>query len=116
VVIIDDDRDILRTLERALRGHDVMTFGKAREAMDLLRAGGHADVILCDLMMAEYTGMDFHADLARDLPDLAARVIFMTGGAFTLQAQQYVAAVSNPCIPKPFDFGALKRMIAERMS
>lgn len=116
VMIIDDDRDILRTLERALRGHDVATFGKAREAMDLLRSGGHADVILCDLMMAEYTGMDFHADLVRELPDLAARVIFMTGGAFTLQAQQYVAAVPNPCIPKPFDFAALRRLIAERVT
>ena len=114
VVIIDDDRDILRTLERALRGHEVVTFAKAREAMELLQSGGRADVILCDLMMAEYTGMDFHADLARELPDVAARVIFMTGGAFTLQAQQYIAAVPNPCIPKPFDFGALKRMIAER--
>jgi len=114
VLIIDDDRDILHTLKRALRGHNVLTFQKAREALALLQAGERVDIILCDLMMAEYTGMDFHADLARDLPELAARVIFMTGGAFTLQAQQYVAAIANPCIAKPFDLVALKKMIAER--
>ncbi|HEY4187224.1 MAG TPA: ATP-binding protein [Polyangia bacterium] len=116
IVIIDDDRDILRTLERTLHGHEIVTFGKAREAMAWLKSGKHADVILCDLMMAEYTGMDFHADLARERPDVASRVVFMTGGAFTLHAQQYVAAVPNPCVAKPFDVPALKRMIAERMA
>jgi signal transduction histidine kinase len=113
VVIVDDDGEILRTLERALSGHEVVTFCKARQAMEWLRSGKNADVILCDLMMAEYTGMDFHADLARDLPAVANRVVFMTGGAFTLQAQQYVAAVPNTCIPKPFDLEEVKQLVSD---
>jgi signal transduction histidine kinase len=115
ILIVDDDNEILRTLERTLSGHDVVTFCKARQAMEWLRSGKSADVILCDLMMAEYTGTDFHADLARDLPAVAARVVFMTGGAFTRQAQQYVAAVPNPCISKPFDLDALKQLVSDRI-
>ena len=30
------------------------------------------------------------------------RFVFMTGGAFTPRAREFVATVPNPCVAKPF--------------
>lgn len=45
------------------------------------------DVILCDLMMPDTTGMDLHHELVRIAPDQVDRMVFMTGGAFTAKAR-----------------------------
>jgi hypothetical protein len=43
-----------------------------------------------------------HAELVRRGSDLAGRMAFMTGGAYTPEARRLLASVSNPCIDKPF--------------
>ena len=73
------------------------------------------DVILCDLMMPVMTGMDLYAELAATRPALAARMIFMTGGTFTARARDFLAAVPNPAIDKPFDLSALSALLRARV-
>ena len=63
-------------------------------------------------MMPEMTGMDLHRELVRSTPDAASRVIFLTGGAFTTQAADFLDQVDNPRVEKPFDPRALRRLIA----
>ena len=48
------------------------------------------DLILCDLMMPQVTGMDLHAALMQLDAAQASRVVFMTGGAFTPSARSMV--------------------------
>ena len=72
------------------------------------------DVILCDLMMGDMTGMDLYAELGRRSKALAARIVFMTGGVFTDGARDFLAGVPNICIEKPFDLAALRAMVAAR--
>ncbi|MBA2663227.1 MAG: PAS domain S-box protein, partial [Bradymonadaceae bacterium] len=84
VVIIDDERMLLRALARQLgREFQVETYESAREALEHLGLGVLPHVILCDLQMPELSGAQFYRQLLATRPDLAARVIFMTGGAFT---------------------------------
>jgi hypothetical protein len=59
------------------------------------------------------SGMDLHAWLAESHPALAARVVFVTGGAFTPRASEYVARVGNLRIEKPFDAANLAKLVAE---
>ena len=88
VLIVDDEVVFANSLRRMLsREHDVTVANSGRAALELLRAGERFDVILCDLMMPEITGMDVHAQLLQLSPEQADRMIFMTGGAFTPAAQ-----------------------------
>jgi two-component system, NtrC family, sensor kinase len=74
-----------------------------REGLDLLLGGTPFDVILCDLMMRDVTGMDVHAELKKRAPGLEQRLVLMTGGAFTPRARQFLAEVPNARYEKPFD-------------
>jgi CheY-like chemotaxis protein len=66
-------------------------------------AGEKFDLILCDLMMPEMTGMDLHRELSRVAPEQASRMIFLTGGAFTDKARQFLSETVKEYLEKPFD-------------
>jgi CheY-like chemotaxis protein len=90
----------------------VLTADGGRAALALLEEGEQAfDVILCDLLMHGMNGMELHAELDRRWPGLSGRIVFMTGGAFTEAAQDFLARVPNTCIQKPFDLRALRSAI-----
>lgn len=69
------------------------------------------DLILCDLMMPAMTGMEVHDELVRLEPELAARMSFLTGGAFTPRARAFLAVVPNPRLEKPFDPQGLRSFV-----
>ena len=75
--------------------------------------GEKFDLILCDLMMPDMTGMDLHRELARLVPEQASRMIFLTGGAFTAKARRFLSETPKEHIEKPFDPANL-RAIAQR--
>jgi CheY-like chemotaxis protein len=103
ILIVDDEPKLAHTLRMLLEGdHDVEVVLDAREALVRLQNGLCPDAILCDLMMAEMTGMQFHEELTHVAPALAQRVIFMTGGAFTQSARDFLERVSTPWLLKPF--------------
>jgi len=114
VLAVDDEPHVLRSIQRALGGHDVTVAECGRDALTRLESDAGFDVILCDLMMDDMTGMDLHARLRARSAELAGRIVFMTGGVFTDGARDFLAGVSNVCIEKPFDVVALRAMIAAR--
>jgi len=68
ILIVDDDPDIRDSLGEALReeGYQVTQFSSAREALDYLKGGAGADVILLDLFMPDLDGWDFRAEQKSD--------------------------------------------------
>ena len=115
VLVVDDEPQIARVIRAALRSHEVDAVTSAAEALSKLRGGERFDVIICDLMMPEMTGMEFHEALERELPDEARRVVFLTGGAFTAKARTFLEQVKNMRIDKPFEVAALRALVAERL-
>ncbi len=108
VLMVDDEPALGRSTQLLLAPrHDVVPVTRAREALQRLAEGERFDVILCDLMMPEMNGMEFHAELARSAPEYLARIVFMTGGAFTDQARQFLEGIGRPHIEKPFTERAL---------
>ncbi|HVO31302.1 MAG TPA: ATP-binding protein, partial [bacterium] len=114
ILVVDDERSLGLAIRRMLAGdHKVDVTTSAREAIERVQRGEHFDVILCDLMMPEVTGMDVCDELTRTVPDQAAKIIFMTGGAFTQTAQEFFERVPNLRVEKPFDLAALRAVIAQ---
>jgi CheY-like chemotaxis protein len=112
ILVLDDDPAIRDLVMRLLSvEHDVRTFEDPRDAVAAIEAGERFDVIVCDLMMPELTGMDVHERLAVAAPEQAQRMVFMTGGAFTSRARAFMASVPNPKLDKPFTSRALYKAI-----
>jgi CheY-like chemotaxis protein len=86
---------------------------QGRDALARVRAGERFDAVLCDLMMPELSGMDLHAAVAAIDPALAERFIFVTGGAFTDSAREFLARAANPRLEKPVDRGALREALRQ---
>ena len=63
------------------------------------------------MMMPEMTGMALHEWLAMRHPELAAKVVFLSGGAFTPKAAAYLAGVTNLRLDKPIDAADLQRLV-----
>jgi CheY-like chemotaxis protein len=89
----------------------VFTLDNAEDAYARIDAGERFDVILCDLLMPQRSGMDFHGQLARSYPEQAQRMVFFTGGAFTPRAREFLESVHNHRLEKPIDGTALRALI-----
>jgi len=87
----------------------------ARQALEMIAPGQEFDLIFCALMMPEMTGMDFHAELARLKPELAEKLIFLTGGAFTARGQKFLADMPNARVEKPFKLATLRQVIKKHL-
>lgn len=83
----------------------------AMRALALISGGERYDVILCDLMMPEMTGMDFYEALGRLNATLSHAVVFMSGCAFTSDARGFLKGVRNQLIKKPFDLFKLRSLV-----
>jgi PAS domain S-box-containing protein len=114
VLVVDDDALVLSSVRRLLAvEHQVTAMEGARSALDRLRSGERFDAIVCDLMMPEMSGQELHAAIRSLAPDQASRMIFLTGGAFTPRAMEFLAAVPNPCLDKPFEADQLRLLVRE---
>ncbi len=112
VLMVDDEPALGRSTQLLLAPqHDVVPVTTARDALARLAAGERFDVILCDLMMPEMSGIEFHDHIARTAPEYLGRIVFMTGGAFTDEARAFLASVGRPHIEKPFSETVLRSAI-----
>jgi CheY-like chemotaxis protein len=107
--MVDDEPALGRSTRLLLQpDYDVVPVTRAREALERLAAGEDFDVILCDLMMPEMSGIEFHEQLARSCPHYVDRVVYISGGAFTDEARHFLGAVGRASIEKPFTEKALR--------
>ncbi len=113
VLIVDDEPLILRSVSRLLKDeHDVETASNGREALEKLSEDGPFDLIVCDLMMPEMNGMDLHQEVSKFDPDIARRFVFLTGGAYTDSAKQFLAKITNPKLDKPIQPNLLRSVVS----
>jgi CheY-like chemotaxis protein len=108
VLVVDDEPLVGRSLVRILeRRHRVTALTSARDVLERVEAGERWDVVICDLMMPEMTGMALARRLGEVAPDLLPRLVFSTGGAFTEQARAFLDE-GWPVLQKPIEPQALR--------
>jgi PAS domain S-box-containing protein len=112
ILIVDDEEPLTDVLVEMLDecAVTVATSGRAARA----RLGETCfDVVLCDLMMPDVTGMELYRTVPVEVRD---RIIFMTGGAFTSSAASFLDTIDNLCLEKPIELRVLRRAIHSHVS
>jgi PAS domain S-box-containing protein len=112
ILVVDDEPMIGQAIRRTLQQeHEVISLTSAREACERLLGGERFDLILCDVMMPEMSGVDLHQVLSGSSPELAERMVFLTGGAFTPVAREFLGRVRNRRMDKPFSSQELRDVV-----
>jgi DNA-binding response OmpR family regulator len=84
------------------------------EALDRLRER-HYDVIICDLKMPKVDGMAFFAEISERMPQVARRVVFVTGDVAGTAAEAFLEDSGCRWVPKPFRLRDLVRVARETL-
>jgi len=113
ILVIEDEPEMRRNLATVLRleNYQPVTAENGRAGVAAAKQE-KPDLILCDVMMPEMSGIELYEQLEGKFPAYRQRIVFMTGGAFTSQARDALEHFGAPRLEKPFSEVALRRVIA----
>jgi CheY-like chemotaxis protein len=112
VLLVDDEPLVARIVTRVLEGHaEVVVVGDAAGALRLLRDDDRFDLVICDLMLPTTSGAALYRTLAEERPSLAERLVVVTGGAITAEAQEFVRRMGDRVLLKPFKPEQLRALV-----
>ena len=114
ILIIDDEPLLGQTLRFAFQDkHDVEVASSGRDALERLAKDSDFDLVLCDLMMPDVSGEHVYRAVSEHAPGLLPRFVFMTGGAFTERAQEFLAHFGGRQLEKPFNIDEVEVLLSE---
>jgi len=116
ILMIDDEAALAEMICEYLNmtGHRAQFCSSTEEALALMERAGF-DLILSDFRMPGLTGEQlFEKTLRRD-PDLARRMVFMTGDIIGADAKRFFSTHDVPCLTKPCALPAIERFINSRL-
>lgn len=109
LLVVDDEPLNCVALVRMLkRRFDVATAHSGHEAMALLEEDDHFDAIVCDLVMPDGSGMDVFAWAEDNRPELARRMLFMSGGAVNDETHRFIERQKDRVFRKPYTVADLQ--------
>lgn len=114
VLVVEDEPALAAAVSEALTdaGFVVDRAGDGEEALRRVAAKSY-DLIVCDLKMPKIDGIRFHQRLAAMHPDVARRVIFVTGDVAGTEAERFLQDSGCRWLAKPFRLGDLLRTARE---
>ena len=112
ILVVDDEEAVARNFARMLAPHSVDVAHNGRDALARC-ATSRYDVVICDLMMPDVTGMEVYTQLVAGDATAAGRFLFMTGGAFTDKARDFLDKTPVRCLEKPISKSDLHRAVAD---
>lgn len=112
ILIVDDEPFVLEMMMHALRDHDLVGMTSSRDAFVRCMSEPF-DLVLCDLMMPEISGMHLYQMIRQARPTLAERIVFVTGGAMLDDVREFLEHVPNEYLEKPVDRRRLQTRVHE---
>lgn len=112
ILVVEDEQAVAEGLRLLLEQEYAVDLASSGEqALDMMLNGVPFDAVLCDLMMPGMSGIELFRALRSRSPGMEQRLVFMTGGAFTSEAEEFLDEVSNARVEKPFDFASVDRLL-----
>ena len=117
ILVVEDEAPLANAVVDALQdaGYTVEHASDGEEAIASVRARPH-DLVLCDLKMPRLDGQAFYGMLQSVAPQLARRVIFVTGDVVGSDAEQFLRESGCRWLAKPFRLGELLRAVREGLA
>ncbi len=117
VLVVDDEAILLEVLGEALGswGCTVTAAPDGESAVRALEAGTF-DLIISDVRMPGFSGIQLHEWVKANRPALCARMLYTTGDSFDTETREFLDRSGVPYLGKPFDLKkfkqALERLLA----
>jgi signal transduction histidine kinase/ActR/RegA family two-component response regulator len=111
LLIVDDDVLVARAVRRMFDKEFHVEIALDGSSALAKLAQTEYDVILCDVMMPDISGLDVYRQVRASNEALARRFVFATGGLFSQELSDNVKRLSNMIVEKPFDPEELRRVI-----
>jgi PAS domain S-box-containing protein len=112
VLVLDDEPSIAELLSEMLcvLGHKPVVCLTAAAALEMVEAR-EFDLVISDFRMPVMNGEQFYRELAGKRPELAERMIFLTGDVVSEETQHFLSSTGNPHLDKPFQLTHLEAVI-----
>ena len=117
VLVVEDEPALAAAVHDSLvdAGFVVDRAGNGEEALVRVRERPY-DLVICDLKMPRVDGMAFYRAIAATAPELAARLIFVTGDVVGAEAERFLEESGCRWLAKPFRLGDLLRAARDVLS
>ena len=104
VLVIEDEPGVMEFLRAALerKGYHIVAASTGAEGLQLLENGQFLGVISDMRMPGGVSGADVHAWIASHRPELAKRIVFITGDTVNDETLAILRQTRAPCVEKPF--------------
>src|SRR5579871_2425756 len=104
VLLIEDEPAVMSYVQAALErsGYPVVCCDSGVEALRLLEGGTFLGVVSDMRTPGGVDGGQVHAWIAQHRPDLASRVVFITGDIANEETVATLKQTGAPCVEKPF--------------
>ena len=112
VLLVEDEAALAAAVLDTLRdaGYIVEHARDGEEALALVRSS-RFDAVVCDLKMPRLDGQAFYRALSRSVPQLARRVVFVTGDVVGPDAETFLRESGCRWLAKPFRLGELLKTV-----
>jgi PAS domain S-box-containing protein len=113
VLVVDDEPLVAAAVRRHLAGRFAVDAASGREdALARLAGPRRYEAVVCDVAMPDGGGFALLDALREHAPELAGRVLFVTGGV-PPEASELLARTNLPRLEKPFDGEQLRDALRE---
>lgn len=116
ILILDDDTAIGELLGEmiSMLGYRPTSCENADTALSILQ-DQRFDAIISDFRMPGLDGRQFYRQLHARNPELARRIIFLTGDPHSDEIREFLDATGNCCLSKPFRLRAIEERLEETL-
>jgi CheY-like chemotaxis protein len=117
VLLVEDEPAVMSYVQAALErsGYPVVCCDSGIEALRLLENGSFLGVVSDMRTPGGVDGGQVHAWLAQHRPDLASRIVFITGDIANEETVATLRQTGAPCVEKPFRVQQLIDVISSTM-
>jgi DNA-binding response OmpR family regulator len=104
ILVIEDEPSVAAFMRTALerRGYEVMPSPSAAEGLRLLATNEFRGVVSDFRTPGGINGADLHDWVRRHRPELASRIVFITGDTASAETIHLLQQDGTPCVEKPF--------------